>query len=85
MSCNNSLGFFPANFSLQNNHQEEQEHPQFLFRPCTLPRDFHGFICILEMNEEEEFSHDGSKMGEKTRRLNMEQLKMLEKNFELGK
>ena len=37
------------------------------------------------MNEEEEFSHDGSKMGEKTRRLNMEQLKMLEKNFELGK
>nr|BAJ34513.1 unnamed protein product [Eutrema halophilum] len=42
-----------------------------------------GF-CNLEMNGEEEFSDDGSKMGEKKRRLNMEQLKTLEKNFEIG-
>lgn len=49
MSCNNSLGFFPANFSLQNNHQEEQEHPQFLFRPCTLPRDFHGTMIFSRL------------------------------------
>ncbi|KAG2265494.1 hypothetical protein Bca52824_072573 [Brassica carinata] len=34
------------------------------------------------MNGGEEFSNDGSKLGEKKRRLNMEQLKTLEKNFE---
>lgn len=42
-----------------------------------------GF-CNLDMNGDEEYSDDGSKMGEKKRRLNMEQLKALEKNFELG-
>ena len=36
------------------------------------------------MNGGEEFSNDGSKLGEKKRRLNMEQLKTLEKNFERG-
>ncbi|CAN6896698.1 unnamed protein product, partial [Brassica oleracea] len=96
MSCNNGLAFFPANFSLQNHHQEEEDHPQYLLPSCTPPQDFHGFLgkrspmqnvegfCNLEMNGEEDFSDDGSKMGEKKRRLNMEQLKTLEKNFELG-
>ncbi|KAG7592850.1 Homeobox domain [Arabidopsis thaliana x Arabidopsis arenosa] len=90
MSCNNNgLAFFPENFSLQNHHQEEEDHPQLL-------QDFHGFLgkrspmnnvqgfCNLDMNGDEEYSDDGSKMGEKKRRLNMEQLKALEKNFELG-
>ncbi|KAJ0242768.1 Homeobox-leucine zipper protein ATHB-13 [Hirschfeldia incana] len=36
------------------------------------------------MNGEEDYSDDGSQMGEKKRRLNMEQVKTLEKNFELG-
>jgi len=44
--------------------------------------------CDLEtgnnMNGEEDYSDDGSQMGEKKRRLNMEQLKALEKDFELG-
>ncbi|KAF8053314.1 hypothetical protein N665_1433s0004 [Sinapis alba] len=92
MSCNNSLSFFPSNFTLQNNHQDEENYPLSL-----LPSpDFHGFLgkrspipnvegfCNLEMNGDEEFSDDGSKLGEKKRRLNMEQLKTLEKNFELG-
>ncbi|CAA7036216.1 unnamed protein product [Microthlaspi erraticum] len=96
MSCNNGLAFFPANFSLHNHHQEQEEG--HLLPSCTLPQDFHGFLgkrspmttnniegfCNLEMNGEEEFSDDGSKIGEKKRRLNMEQLKTLEKNFELG-
>ncbi|CAH8326980.1 unnamed protein product [Eruca vesicaria subsp. sativa] len=34
------------------------------------------------MNGEEDYSDDGSQMGEKKRRLNMEQVKTLEKNFE---
>ncbi|KAL8532528.1 hypothetical protein ACS0TY_008937 [Phlomoides rotata] len=33
---------------------------------------------------EDELSDDGSQIGEKKRRLNMEQVKTLEKNFELG-
>ncbi|MCL7049969.1 hypothetical protein MKW94_003328 [Papaver nudicaule] len=35
-------------------------------------------------NGEEDYSDDGSQMGEKKRRLNMEQVRTLEKNFELG-
>nr|WGS99083.1 HD-Zip18 protein [Salvia miltiorrhiza] len=33
---------------------------------------------------DDDFSDDGSQIGEKKRRLNMEQVKTLEKNFELG-
>ncbi|KAL6577820.1 hypothetical protein OROMI_010148 [Orobanche minor] len=45
--------------------------------------------CGEEMNMnnhhgEDELSDDGSQLGEKKRRLNMEQVKTLEKNFELG-
>ncbi|CAN8313164.1 unnamed protein product [Cochlearia groenlandica] len=99
MSCNNGLAFFPTNFTLQNHHQEDQEEdhlPHSLLPSCTLPQEFHGFLgkrspmqniegfCNLEMNVEEEYSDDGSKMGEKKRRLNIEQLKTLEKSFEIG-
>jgi homeobox-leucine zipper protein len=37
-----------------------------------------------EGNGEDDLSDDGSQVGEKKRRLNMEQVKTLEKNFELG-
>ena len=37
-----------------------------------------------ETNAEEDLSDDGSQVGEKKRRLNMEQVKTLEKSFELG-
>ncbi|KAJ1423610.1 Leucine zipper, homeobox-associated [Sesbania bispinosa] len=37
-----------------------------------------------EANAEEDLSDDGSQAGEKKRRLNMEQVKTLEKSFELG-
>ncbi|PON40205.1 Octamer-binding transcription factor [Parasponia andersonii] len=66
--------------------------------PCT-PQDFHGVASFLgkrsvsfsgiELGEdgnggEDDLSDDGSQAGEKKRRLNMEQVKTLEKNFELG-
>ena len=35
-------------------------------------------------NGDDDLSDDGSQAGEKKRRLNMEQVKTLEKNFELG-
>ncbi|KAL0327189.1 UNVERIFIED_CONTAM: Homeobox-leucine zipper protein ATHB-13 [Sesamum angustifolium] len=45
-----------------------------------------GIDVCEEMNNhgEDELSDDGSQVGEKKRRLNMEQVKTLEKNFELG-
>ncbi|CDP00303.1 unnamed protein product [Coffea canephora] len=63
------------------------------------PQDFHGVasllgkrsmsfsgvdVCDQENHGEDDLSDDGSQMGEKKRRLNMEQVKTLEKNFELG-
>ncbi|KAJ6903408.1 homeobox-leucine zipper protein ATHB-13-like [Populus alba x Populus x berolinensis] len=41
-------------------------------------------VCHEEGNGEDELSDDGSQAGEKKRRLSMEQVKTLEKNFELG-
>lgn len=41
-------------------------------------------VCDQENHGEDDLSDDGSQMGEKKRRLNMEQVKTLEKNFELG-
>nr|DAD34821.1 TPA_asm: hypothetical protein HUJ06_005461 [Nelumbo nucifera] len=45
---------------------------------------FSGIDMCEETNGEEDLSDDGSQAGEKKRRLNMEQVKTLEKNFELG-
>ncbi|XP_075506899.1 homeobox-leucine zipper protein ATHB-23-like [Primulina tabacum] len=43
-------------------------------------------ICeeINNHGDQDELSDDGSQLGEKKKRLNMEQVKTLEKNFELG-
>lgn len=48
---------------------------------------FSGINDVCEdqgINGEDDLSDDGSQAGEKKRRLNMEQVKTLEKNFELG-
>lgn len=45
---------------------------------------FPGIDVGEEANGEDDLSDDGSQAGEKKRRLNMEQVKTLEKNFELG-
>ncbi|KAJ6768935.1 HOMEOBOX-LEUCINE ZIPPER PROTEIN ATHB-13 [Salix koriyanagi] len=68
--------------------------------PSCAPRDFHGVasflgkrpsmsfsgidVCHEEGNGDDELSDDGSQAGEKKRRLSVEQVKTLEKNFELG-
>lgn len=41
-------------------------------------------VCEESTNGDDDYSDDGSQAGEKKRRLNMEQVKTLEKNFELG-
>lgn len=67
--------------------------------PSCPPQDFHGVasllgkrsmsfsgidVCEESTNGDDDYSDDGSQAGEKKRRLNMEQVKTLEKNFELG-
>lgn len=66
--------------------------------PSCTTQDFHGVASFLgkrsmsfsgidmceEANGEDDLSDDGSQVGEKKRRLNMEQVRTLEKNFELG-
>ncbi|KAF5449673.1 hypothetical protein F2P56_030095 [Juglans regia] len=76
------------------------QHPTSLnpILPSCTPQEFHGVASFLgkrslsfsgvelgeEGNGEDDLSDDGSQVGEKKRRLNMEQVKTLEKNFELG-
>ena len=56
-----------------------------LFTKPLLFALFSGFASFIgKQILEEDYSDDGSQMGEKKRRLNMEQVKTLEKTFELG-
>ncbi|XP_028806452.1 homeobox-leucine zipper protein ATHB-20-like isoform X2 [Neltuma alba] len=58
--------------------------PKFFEVPLVLKRSV-SFSGIENKHEDEELSDDGSQlMGEKKKRLNMEQVKALEKSFELG-
>lgn len=97
MTCN-EMAFFPSNFMLQSSHEDQDHHhPPTSLNP-VLPQDFHGVASFLgkrsmsfsgidmceEANGEDDLSDDGSQVGEKKRRLNMEQVRTLEKNFELG-
>ncbi|CAN8239134.1 unnamed protein product [Cochlearia groenlandica] len=93
------MSFFPSNFIIQNSY-EEDHHPLLpSFSPPQDLHGFGSFLgkrtlpiegcCDIEaMNnngDQEEYSEDGfSQMGEKKRRLNMEQVKTLEKSFEIG-
>ncbi|KAL0343899.1 UNVERIFIED_CONTAM: Homeobox-leucine zipper protein HAT7 [Sesamum angustifolium] len=88
------MAFVPAE-SMFRNH-EDSHFPSS--SPCA-PQDFHGVPEFLmrrsmsfsgmerpeELQPEDEMSDDGSQLlGEKKRRLNLEQVKALEKSFELG-
>ncbi|KAE8678368.1 Homeobox-leucine zipper protein HOX21 [Hibiscus syriacus] len=80
----------------KDDHQSSTSVNQML--PSCPPQDFQGVASFLgkrsmsfsrgdaceEGNGEDDLSDDGSQAGEKKRRLNMEQVKTLEKNFELG-
>ncbi|XP_028762106.1 homeobox-leucine zipper protein ATHB-13 [Neltuma alba] len=93
------MAFFSANFILQNPHQEDHHQPPPSLN-SILPQDYHGGASLLGKrsmtfsglelggeeanNGDEDLSDDGSQAGEKKRRLNMEQVKTLEKSFELG-
>ncbi|ONK77213.1 uncharacterized protein A4U43_C02F4250 [Asparagus officinalis] len=87
MACNGiPSSFFPQNFMYQLQSQMEESHP--LLPIATMPQDFRGILksplSFDEMGVEDELSDDCSQAGEKKRRLNLEQVRTLERNFELG-
>ncbi|KAK7362223.1 hypothetical protein VNO77_04331 [Canavalia gladiata] len=81
----------------QDDHHQPPPSLNSIITSCA-PQEYHGGASFLgkrsmsfsglelgeEANAEEELSDDGSQAGEKKRRLNMEQVKTLEKSFELG-
>jgi homeobox-leucine zipper protein len=84
---------------LQSQHVPASTNPLLTPNSCTNLQDFRGMAPILgkrpmqfpgmepcedPANGEDELSDDCSHAGEKKRRLNIEQVRTLEKNFELG-
>ncbi|PKU71450.1 homeobox-leucine zipper protein HOX21 [Dendrobium catenatum] len=91
--------FFPQGFLFHSSVETEshQLSPILPSTPCVNSQDFGGVAAMLGKRTvwseemavaavagEEELSDDCSLPGEKKRRLNMEQVRTLERNFELG-
>ncbi|KAI3452324.1 hypothetical protein Pfo_008989 [Paulownia fortunei] len=90
------MAFLPAAAESMFRNHEDSHFPTS--SPCA-PQDFHGVSEFLirrsmsfsgmdraeELQPDDDVSDDGSQLlGEKKRRLNLEQVKALEKSFELG-
>ncbi|XP_008784419.1 homeobox-leucine zipper protein ATHB-13-like [Phoenix dactylifera] len=96
ITCNGTPASFPTNFLLP--HEESHQPPTLSPLLPTNPQDFRGAATMLgkrsmsfagveaceEMNAEDELSDDCSQVGEKKKRLNLEQVRTLERNFEMG-
>ncbi|KAL6325208.1 hypothetical protein AAG906_023053 [Vitis piasezkii] len=92
------MAFLPTDFLFQTHLEDHPPYTSHTGLPSCTPQDFHGVIPVLmkrsmsfsgvdgceEVHGDDDFSDDGSQAGEKKRRLNLEQVKTLEKNFELG-
>ncbi|KAL8533875.1 hypothetical protein ACS0TY_010054 [Phlomoides rotata] len=82
MTCSSTeMAFFHSNFML---HQDDHNPREFHGNSLLGKRSTMSFCEEMHNNGEDELSDDGSQLGEKKRRLNIEQVKTLEKNFELG-
>ncbi|CAL9766486.1 unnamed protein product, partial [Musa acuminata subsp. burmannicoides] len=97
MSCNgmasSSSSFFSPNYviHMQTPHEEEHQLSSAVAAllhntPCNRKRSlsFSGVENGDEMHADDDFSDDGMQTGEKKRRLTVEQVRTLEKNFEQG-
>ncbi|KAK9271495.1 hypothetical protein L1049_001854 [Liquidambar formosana] len=93
------MAFLPADFMFQTHHEDDHSPSTSLnILPSCSPQDFHGFTPLHmkrsmsfsginryeELHGDDDLSDDGSQAGEKKRRLNLEQVRTLEKSFELG-
>ncbi|XP_022740530.1 homeobox-leucine zipper protein ATHB-20-like [Durio zibethinus] len=91
---------FPPHAFMFQPHEDHNDHlpsPTSLLPSCP-PQLFHGGAPFMvkrsvsfsgvdkseEVHGDDELSDDGSNLGEKKKRLNLEQVKALEKSFELG-
>ncbi|KAK2658135.1 hypothetical protein Ddye_011187 [Dipteronia dyeriana] len=93
------MAFQPHSFMFQS-HEDNDHLPSptsLNSLPSCPPQYFHGAPFMMkrsmsfsgldkceEVHGDEELSDDGSHLGEKKKRLNIEQVKELEKSFELG-
>ncbi|OIT03764.1 PREDICTED: homeobox-leucine zipper protein ATHB-13-like [Nicotiana attenuata] len=91
MTCTNEMAFFPPNFMLHTSHQDDHQDFQgvgsFLGKRTMSFSGMEANNNCEKKNGEEDLSDDCSHEAareKKIRRLNMEQVKTLEKNFELG-
>lgn len=80
------MAFVPESMLLNNDHHHHQDFQgvEFLMRRSNMP-SFSGMVEESQPDDDAT-SDDGSQimLGEKKRRLNLEQVKALEKSFELG-
>uniref|UniRef100_A0A5B6YZ66 Homeobox-leucine zipper protein n=1 Tax=Davidia involucrata TaxID=16924 RepID=A0A5B6YZ66_DAVIN len=96
MICN-GMAFVPAaEFIFQIHEDNHPPSTSLNFHPSCTPQEFHGVSPILMgrsmsysgveqvLHGDDDMSDDGSQLGEKKKRLNLEQVKTLEKSFELG-
>ncbi|RWW17112.1 hypothetical protein BHE74_00049575 [Ensete ventricosum] len=92
MACNGmaSSSSFPSNFMMQTHCGEENQlgipvSPLLLANLQDLGGEsFPGIETRDEMTADDDLSDDGLPAGEKKKRLNIEQVRTLERNFELG-
>ncbi|XP_009588530.1 homeobox-leucine zipper protein ATHB-13-like isoform X1 [Nicotiana tomentosiformis] len=92
MTCTKEMAFFPPNFMLLTPHQSDHQDFQgvgsiFLGKRTMSFSGMEANNNCEENHEEEDLCDDGlheAAREKKIRRLNMEQVKTLEKNFELG-
>ncbi|KAL3654214.1 hypothetical protein CASFOL_003895 [Castilleja foliolosa] len=91
------MSFFHTNFMLQTPHNEDDQiqscnNPQEFHGSMLGKRSSMSFSTGIEdrtninnhCHHEDDLSDDESKIGDKKKRLNTEQVRTLEKNFELG-
>ncbi|KAL4369159.1 hypothetical protein GQ457_05G017970 [Hibiscus cannabinus] len=79
---------FPHHAFMLPPHEDDQNNhlPPQLFNggaPFMMKRSV-SFSGVEEVHMDDELSDDGSHLGEKKKRLNLEQVKALDKSFELG-
>ncbi|XP_074564953.1 homeobox-leucine zipper protein HOX21-like [Curcuma longa] len=95
MACNgmaSSSSSFPSNFLFQMQSPCEEDCHLFPSSNSLLPPNLQGIspmpgqrcVSFDEMMNEDELSDDGSAVGEKKKRLKIEQVRTLERSFELG-
>ncbi|XP_041008321.1 homeobox-leucine zipper protein HAT7-like [Juglans microcarpa x Juglans regia] len=100
MIFSNDMAFPSSHSFMFQTHEDQDHLPSSNTLPSCPPQQYyHGGVPFLmnrsmsfsgidnkcgEVHADDELSDDGTQIGEKKKRLNLEQVKALEKSFELG-